>query len=507
MITIFVADTSAHARNRMIVTLEGHFKDQASELQFLPRFHLKPITLEELKFNAAPEILLIGPELLANDMVEVARIRKELPNTIILACPAAQLSSLTSVEHLVRLGVDDVCPFDANSAEFVRKLIVASRRRSIRRAGVLVVVDSSKGGVGVTSVVAGLAESIALSDKKVCLVDLDASSQDLSRFLQARPFLNENLQLLIENRRPISEEHVEQCISEVATTNAIIRCVPPPPENDDLYNPSSSYPRTLLSVVEVLDSIHDFVIVDLGNASPAVKRLLHRVADFVLFVTSNDPASIFSAVDALTRISSSLSPEAQLLVLENSAQSHGLKEDFLRDTVLSAAKLSRECWMKRSLPFSRNATLWPASGSTLFSLGSRELKRAFNSLTHKLGVSTPEPADSILSFTQRFLNAMRASRTSSTIAMDNNSPIAIQHETNLTPLSLPTPDGSASLYSQAAVQLMPPTQQKAQATMQQIHSNVSNTNSQPSLQSAAAVEIKPSDLLEPSSLVSAARVA
>ena len=33
MITIFVADTSAHARNRLILALESHFREQAAELQ------------------------------------------------------------------------------------------------------------------------------------------------------------------------------------------------------------------------------------------------------------------------------------------------------------------------------------------------------------------------------------------------------------------------------------------------------------------------------------------
>ena len=488
MITIFVADTSAHARNRLIVTLESHFKDQASELQFLPRFHLKPITLDELKFNAAPEILLVGPELLANDMVEIARIRKELPNTIILACPAPQLTNLTSIEHLVRLGVDDVCPFDAASAEFVRKLIIASRRRSIRRAGVLIIIDSAKGGIGVTSITAGLADSLAGRDKKVCVVDLDAHSQDLSRFLQARPFLNENLQLLVENRRPISEEHVEQCISEVATASSIIRCVPPPPEHDDLYNPSSSYPRTLLSVVEVLDSLHDYVIVDVGSAIPAVKRLLHRVADFVLFLTSNDPASVFSAVDALTRISASLNPEAKLLVVENSAQSHGLKEEYLRDTILSATKLPREIWLKRSFPFARDAALWPASGATLYSLGSRELKRSFDTLTRKLGVELGESSAGVLSFTQRFLNAMRASRSKSPLKSTLAQTISLPSDST-TAQQLTLPSAPHSAYEQR------PTHQK-------ITSSISITQS-----TAQTAEIKPSDLLDPSSLVSAARVA
>ena len=488
MITIFVADTSAHARNRLILALESHFREQAAELQFLPRFHLKPITLEELKFHAAPEILLIGAELLANDMVEVARIRKELPNTVILACPAPQLTNLTAVEHLVRLGVDDICPSDSCSAEFVRKLIIAARRRSIRRAGVLVIVDSSKGGMGVSSITAGLAEALVRHNKKICVVDLDAHSQDLSRFLQARPFLNENLQLLVENRRPISEEYVEQCISEVAISNSIIRCVPPPPENDDLYNPASSFPRSLLSVIEVLDSLHDFVIVDVGSSVPAVKRLLYRVADFVLFLTSNDPASVFSAVDALARISASLNPAAKLLVIENAAQSHGLKEEFLRETVLSAAKLSKENWLKRSFPFVRDAALWPASGATLYSLGSRELKRSFDALTRKLGVQTGESAKSSASFTQRLLNAMRAACSKNSPQPKEPRAISLTND-SIKVAQLPLPATQHALYARTTVP-------------QEIPSSVSTTH-----YSAQSAEIKPGDLLDPSSLVSTARVA
>ena len=65
----------------------------------------------------------------------------------------------------------------------------------------LILVDAGKGGLCVTSVVAGLGDALAAHGKRVLTIDLDMETQDLSRFLQTRPFVNENLQLLLEEQR------------------------------------------------------------------------------------------------------------------------------------------------------------------------------------------------------------------------------------------------------------------------------------------------------------------
>ncbi len=237
-----------------------------------------------------------------------------------------------------------------------------------------------KGGVGVTTIAAALADGF--SAKRSCaLLDLDAETQDLSRFLQARPFLNENLQLLFDRARPITRETVEQCLITLWDRNCV--CIPPPPDSEALHDSNSGYSRTLLSFLEVLDSMYEFVIVDAGGARGSLLRSILRAADALLFVVNNDPASLYASVDRLAQYRSWLAPEAQLILVENAPLRRGLPHAFLLREFQSAAELSTRDRFY-TIPASPSGARWPASGGTLYSCSKRNVVRALQQLNTAL---------------------------------------------------------------------------------------------------------------------------
>ncbi len=387
MLKIVVLDSSAESRTRITQRLNQVFQSDLSDLDLLPNLSVKPLALRELKFNAAPDICIVGEEISAQDSVQIAEVRKLFPHSAILVnlAPSA-LKSLALVEQLVRFGADDVFSSEIGPQDILRKIVIWARKSGPKRKGKLVLFDSAKGGTGITTVVAALGEVLLEQGKKVLLLDLDFDTQDLSRFLQAKPFVNENLQLLLDAERPVSQEFVLQCLT-IVWADEELYCMPPAPDSERLNELSTAHSRILLSLLEVIDGEFDCVLVDVGSARSALLRLLYRVADKVVLLLNNDPATLYSSVDRIGKIRAHLASNSDILILDNASSKNGLPNHLLRREFNRAANMEDANWSSSSVPFCRQGSRWPGSGSTLATLGKAANTRALQSLLVKLELS------------------------------------------------------------------------------------------------------------------------
>lgn len=386
MIRIVVVDLSAESRNKIVRELSSFLSLESKETSFIPRISLKPLSLQELKFHAVPEICIVGEELVATDPAQIPQIKKILPDTPLLVRTMRGGSGLNAVEQLARLGADDLMSPETGPAEFLRKVVLLARRSLKQGNGKLVLVDGGKGGVGVTSLTAALGEALLQKGKSAVLIDCDFETQDLSRFLQVRPFVNENLRLILDEQRAVSEEAVEECLSPVWQDESALMCMPPPAQSDDLYDSNSRAGQALLAVLEILDSRYACILVDMGCARGAIQKVLYRVADKVVFLVNNDPASFYASVDRIRRARSLLSAGAQLAVVENSTMRGGLGNKALRAEFNQAAQLTEADWVEGTIPFSRPGSRWPGSGASLYSQSRSSLAQALKQILMKLSL-------------------------------------------------------------------------------------------------------------------------
>lgn len=386
MLSIVVVDTSAETRSAMVKQVSDFFANELDENGILPKVSIKPLSRDELKFAAAPDICLLGENLVRNSIGEVANIRRLLPNTAILVKVGRAQATLAFIEHLVRLGADDVLTEDVGPTEFFKKIIIFARRLAKAKTGRLIVVDGAKGGVGTTSVVAGLGDALANTGKRVALIDFDLESQDLSRFLRAKPFINENLQLLFDQLRPVTQEFVEQCLVRVWADEDNFFCVPPACETDSIYDSRLAQAKILIPLLEILDSTFDCVLVDVACLRGGLLKALYRSADEVVLVVNNDPATVHAAVDRVRRIRAQLSVNTKLLLLNNAPTKWGLSETVLRSELSFAAQLGDENWISNSLPFCKSGCRWAGSGATLFSMGAPRVVSELKSVIQQLGL-------------------------------------------------------------------------------------------------------------------------
>jgi len=332
----------------------------------------------------------------AADLIEISRVRKLLPSTPLMVCTTEELGSLSTLEQIARLGADDVLGDKSTAEDFIRKLILLSRKVQKASSGTLILVEGGKGGVGTTSLTAGLGELLAEQGKRVVVVDGDYESQDLSRFLQAKPFINDALRLLLDEQRPVTDEFVSQCVVPVWQDVPGLRCVPPPPETDDLYAASVGQARIYAALFESLDTQADVVLVDVAATRGMLRSVLYRIADVLLFVVNNDPASLFASIDRVERAHSALSAGAKLFIVENGSFAGGLSNELLREEFVRSAKIERSQWIDGALPFCRQGARWPASGGTLYSQGARRMVSRLTEIAEALSlipaVSKPRAA-------------------------------------------------------------------------------------------------------------------
>lgn len=386
MITIAVVDLSADSRSRLVEQIGGYLRESTLALTVLPRVNLKPVTLQELQFMAAPEVCILGSELASRSIMEIAAVKKIFPETSILVEVPGSGEDFALLEQLARLGADDTFSGYTTAPEFFKKVILLTRRVMKQRSGTMILVDGGKGGVGVTTVAAGLAEALVDQKKRVCLIDFDFETQDLSRFLQTRPFVNENLHLLLSQSRPVVSETVEQCLVRLWADEERFSVMPPSPEMDEVYDPRSGVIRTILSILETLDVTFDCVVIDAGSIRGALRQTLYRVVDKVVFVANNDPATLYSSVDRVSRMMGIMGPAGQVILAENGSTSHGLPSKLFRAEFARATKLSDEAWLSSEIPWCKSGARWPGSGGTIFSQGKDGVSRALIELGAKLGI-------------------------------------------------------------------------------------------------------------------------
>ncbi len=386
MLRIVVVDQSAEARGSLTRLVTSAFETSDAELTLLPQISLKSLTFDELRFHGAADIVILGPELVQRDLTLIGSVHKLLPATPLVVRVPDTLTKLTIIEQVARFGADDIWLPTVTAGEVLRKIIILSRRSRVTKSGKLIIIDSGKGGIGVTSLTAALGESLALHGKKTVLIDCDVDSQNLTRFLQVRPCINENLQQLVDGQRPLTQEGVEQCVSQVWGDFPNLFCLAPVLDAEKLMAGTGASVRLFLSVLEILDSLYDCVVVDVGVARGALLRTLYRVADSVIFPVGSDPATLFVASDRIARATSHIAPDAEMKVVYLNTDGGNLKPKVVHEELLRATRLQGSQLAVVTVPYDASARRWPASGTTLYGCGGRALKKSIDQLLAAFGL-------------------------------------------------------------------------------------------------------------------------
>jgi Mrp family chromosome partitioning ATPase len=372
MIELGIIDLSAEGRRRIGSLIEKWTWVSPDSRLSVPRVSLALLSPEEIRFHGSLDVCVIGPELIGCDAAFIHTIRQQLPGKLIVCVLTQEIYSFGLVEQLGRLGVDDVLLDTASSDEFFRRLVLLQRRFNQKQKGQLLVVGSSRGGVGCTFVAASLAEGYLSAGKRACVVDCDVISQDLTRFLEVKPHVSEPLRLLIDQQRVVTSETVAECCAPVWSDEPNLVCVPPAAGQDESIFASPRAARALTAILESLQTLYDVVVVDSAALPALTLNALYQVCDEVVYVTNRDPAGAFAHRQALLLISGCARPDARVSVAINDNSVATASLTALRTDAFSIpGRVARQI----VIPKTPKASRWPCSGSTPYQFLGRFVDR------------------------------------------------------------------------------------------------------------------------------------
>lgn len=385
MINLYVIEKSATARSGLTELIAELLHSDHEQIRLLPRIDVKPVSPQELEHHALPDIALLGPDFLSSDITYISTVANKLTGVPTLAMLPEQLDNLMFVERLSRLGIRNTVESNPQAHTFLSRLIQLTSGAKEKSPGKLVLVDGGS-GVGVTSLVAALGEGYASDEKSVALVDADFDTQALSRFLQARPFLNETLQQILSGNHPCTQEYVRQCYGQIWADEENISIVPPVPAMDGLITQAAPLARTYLSALEIVCADHDITLLDSGSARGGLLQTLYRVADTIVFVLNPDPASVYGGIAKLEGYLGNVSPNSRVFLVTNETPRPALSHKNLKSKLKNLLLHPQVEWVGAQVAFCKNASAWPASGTTMASLGSQPTKKSLEQLRKTLGI-------------------------------------------------------------------------------------------------------------------------
>lgn len=390
MISVYVIDLSADGRKQMVDRLSELATRQRLNSPIFPNLNFKPLSYNELRFNKAPDICILGSELVEYDKIAITNIKKVLPTTPVIACIESNEADLGMVEQLARLGINDLLGPNSTPSEFLQKILLLNKRVAQKSNSELILVDSGKGGLGVTSIVSALGEKLAEADKKVLLIDLDVETQDLCRFLQVRPFVNENLSMMLDENRPVVSDFIEQCYFRVWEDLPNLFCMPPIANQNLNFDDLRAYPRLMLSLLENLDKDFDYIIVDMAGSRGALFDIFYKVADILLVLVGSDPASMYATSQRLKKLKTLCHTQTKIRLIENLKGEKGSYGTLLRDDFSRVANVKPDEWIRIPLNYCKRAKRWPGSSSSMFGQASVPLKNAISKMCLELKLITKE---------------------------------------------------------------------------------------------------------------------
>jgi flagellar biosynthesis protein FlhG len=178
----------------------------------------------------------------------------------------------------------------ADQADMLRQLAGSAKRRGSEedqpkvREGLRVIsVTSGKGGVGRSSVVINLAESLIGLGKRVLVVDADPGMGDVSLLLGVHP--------------PFTLNHVlsgEKCLEEIVV-DAVGGIIPAGIGAQRYQTLSPSERLSLFQGMGRLEELFDYVLIDTGAGIPANVTGFASAAREIMLVVTPEPSSITDA--------------------------------------------------------------------------------------------------------------------------------------------------------------------------------------------------------------------
>jgi len=258
--------------------------------------------------NLTPDVVAIGPDVVIEDALELARqLERERPEitVLLISDPTPELWQV-----VVQSGVRDIlaptAPHNEVRTAFERALTVAARRRTNlvgdtatpTRTGRVITVLCPKGGSGKTTMASNLAVGLArLHPDEVAILDLDLQFGDVATALGLTP---EHSFLDIAATTGTIDALVVKSFLTSHRSNLWALCAPDAPEDGEEVSVDRSQ-----ATIRTLADEFAYVVIDTGaGLSEQTLAAIELSTDLVLMCSMDVPSvrSLRKEIDALDRL-------------------------------------------------------------------------------------------------------------------------------------------------------------------------------------------------------------
>ncbi len=263
-------------------------RDFAGVLTPMPDFRVLPPGSSD-----SPDLVILDLRRSYDDILQrAAAIRSQAPFAEIFV--TALHIDADDVIKLHRSNIADFVELPLKDQEFEQVLDQFVKRyeraRQLRpqKAGKLINLMGTKGGIGTTTIAINLAVSLKQKDrsKSVVLVDLDLTFGDVALFLDLKP-AHSIIHVAHNRERLLHSEFMEGVLTEHGEGATRIHVLPSAKPNEDL---SQLQPETVCETIEALTTMFDYVVVDSGHVIHEITdEMLNRFPELYLVSTLHLP--------------------------------------------------------------------------------------------------------------------------------------------------------------------------------------------------------------------------
>ncbi len=284
-------------------------------------------------------------------------------------------------------GVRKVFPDNATPLDFLQELVAihAEFRRSGRtRDGIVIAVTHAKGGVGATTMAAGLAEVCSAFRRRTMIWDLDVETRDLSRGLTVNGAEAKVVSSWVNGSREVTRESLNDALIPISSDVSVLMPPDRMAESMDLVCHTDSI-NLVQRVMELARVLFEVVIVDTaGRMGPATGAVL-RNADIVLTVI-DDTVLGLTAVDLYLSYIKTLVADINRVRFLLNPYSGALLDMNQIVLALNEHNLPDKAWSLPPVPNDPKGSVWPGTGRTIYSMGQKDTRNTLEAIATELGL-------------------------------------------------------------------------------------------------------------------------
>lgn len=254
---------------------------------------------QAIDVGRVPAVVITGPGIVHDDAVMLASSVQEegIPAALVQVTKSLEPDALRSA---MRAGVADVVELDGPVDELggavdraLRQAFwIADRATAAAPYGPaagghvpatpVVALVAGKGGVGTSMLTTNLAAALAGSGHEVVAIDLDLASGDLAIMFQQRPALT-----VVDAVNRIDHLDQEALPGYLVDVRGHLKLLAAP-----LDGSREVESAPLLRLLDIVESVADIIIVDVGNGSSIAAQDVLAMADHVIMVTTREVTAI-----------------------------------------------------------------------------------------------------------------------------------------------------------------------------------------------------------------------